>query len=234
MKSNIFIIFYLLLNAIIIVSSSSNATRIIDYYYEFKIYSIEEYENNYVVVIKEIIYCFRTPCNPLIIDIVSIKDKEDNSALKVLFDELFKNSDTKQKSLFDEELSVKHNEIITSILERNKILFKLEYKIINNLNQFNNVKYKEKGYSYEEEDDGVIYTIAMGEKPSSGYSIDVKRIKIIGRMVTIYVNEKIPGKDEVVYDMMTYPIVQIKFNQLPSQVTVLDYETIEQYPCLME
>ena len=65
----------------------------------------------------------------------------------------------------------------------------------------------------------------MGEKPNGDYSIEIKKIKIKGYNVSIYVIEKDPGKDEDVTDEITFPIVQVKFNQFPSSIEVKNYET---------
>ena len=73
----------------------------------------------------------------------------------------------------------------------------------------------------------------MGEKPTAGYSIEIQKVKIKGNNVSIYVSEKVPGKEEMVDDVITYPIVQIKFNHLPSIIEIIDYETGENYPCLI-
>ena len=233
MKSNHFIVFYLLLSALIIVCLSSEVERILNYYHEGRIFSVEEHEENVKVVIKQIIHCKEgSPCIPPIIDVVSIKNEEDNHALKELFDELFKDSNKKERSVFDDQLSARQFRIISNIFQRNNILNILEYKIINNLNQYNK-EYKERGYIFEEENDGVTYIISMGQKPSSGYSIDIKKVKIKGEIVTIYVNEKVPGREEMVDDVITYPIVQIKFNHLPSEVTILNYDSGDKFPCLI-
>ena len=105
----------------------------------------------------------------------------------------------------------------------------LEYEIIN-ISNYGNMKYEKRGYIYEIKDDSVIYTIAMGKMPTSGYSIDIKKIKIKGNNASIFVTEKIPnGGDNV----LTYPIVQIIFNHLPSSVEVINYETGENYPSLI-
>ena len=57
--------------------------------------------------------------------------------------------------------------------------------------------------------------------------ICIKKVKIKGKAVNIYVSQKEPGKDEMVDDVLTYPVVKIKFYKSPSLVTVLDYETGE-------
>jgi hypothetical protein len=49
-----------------------------------------------------------------------------------------------------------------------------------NRNGFNFKQYNERGYYYEKENDTLICTIAMGEKPSGGYYIEIKKVKIKG------------------------------------------------------
>ena len=73
----------------------------------------------------------------------------------------------------------------------------------------------------------------MGEKPTAGYSIEIQKVKIKGNNASIYVSEKVPGKDEMVDDVITYPFVQVKFNHLPYIIEIINYETGENYPCLI-
>ena len=70
----------------------------------------------------------------------------------------------------------------------------------------------------------------MGEKTSGGYSIEVKEVKIKGDSATIYVTEKSPGKEDIVTDALTYPIVQVKFNKFPSSIEVISYDSGEIFP----
>ena len=101
---NLAIIFYILFNAITITNTSSNDTRIINYYNnDGKIYSIEEKENNFKVLVKEHIFCFTEPCIPPIIDEISIKEKEYCDILTVLFDEIFKDFNFKELDVYDED-----------------------------------------------------------------------------------------------------------------------------------
>ena len=209
--------------------NDNNVSRTLNYYLDGKIYSIEEKNNYFNIVIKEQVVCVMEPCIPPIIDTMSINKEEDWKALKLLFEEIFKNSNLNEKSIYDGELLTnEQKDIIFKILENNNIISKLEYKIINNLSCYNQ-KYSQKGFSYETKNDSVIYTVAMGEKTTGGYSIDVKKVKIKGNSAIIYVREKIPGENEVVTDAFTYPIVQVKFNKFPTKITVLNYDTNETY-----
>jgi hypothetical protein len=233
MKLNLLISLYILLSSIIIVSASS---RILNYYYDNnRLFTIEENKDNYKVVSKNIILCFRAPCDPQIVGEKTITNKEDIENLKIVFDEIFNDSDaeTKVKNLLYLDLTTRQNEIIKNVLERNKILYKLDYTIIDDLDEYNR-EYNKRGYYYEEENDEAIVTIAMGEEPSGGYSINVAKIEIDGSEATIYVNETSPPDDAIVSHALTYPIVQIKFTQIPSKVNVINAETDEKFPLIEE
>ena len=228
MKLNLLISLYIILSAIIIVSASS---RILNYYYDSdRLFTIEENKDNYKVISKNIIRCFRAPCDPKIVGEKTITNKEDDDNLKIVFDEIFNDTD-KVKDLYYSDLITRQNEIIKNVLERNKILYKLDYTIINDLDDR---EYNKRGYYYEEENDEAIVTIAMGEEPSGGYSINVAKIEIDGSEATIYVNETSPPDDAIVTLALTYPIVQIKFTQIPSKVNVINAETGEEFPLIEE
>ena len=217
-------------------SQINNDALVLNIYYEDnKIYSIEKRDSIFEVITKQVIYCIKAPCDPLIVAQKLIENEEDCQILKTLFDKHFLNSDIKEKTVYYQELPEDQIQIIIKLLEKNKIISILKYEILNNSEKYN-YKYKERGYTYEtaeEESESVIYTIAMGEKPSGGYSIQIQKIKIKGNKTSIYISEKVPGKDEAVTDALTYPIVQVKFNHLPSFVEVINYETGDIFPNLI-
>ena len=214
------------------ISINSQDFRVLNYYHnDGKIYSIEEGEDNFKILTKEVINCFTTPCIPPVLDEKIIEDKEDIRNLKLLFDEIFIDSKVKELNAIEGELADEQLEIILNVLKKNKIIIILEYKIINNLGQYNGI-FRRRGYLYKIEGDSVIYTIAMGEKTSGGYSIEVKEVKIKGDSATIYVTEKSPGKEDIVTDALTYPIVQVKFNKFPSSIEVISYDSGEIFPSL--
>ena len=214
------------------ISINSQDFRILNYYHnDGKIYSIEEGEDNFKILTKEVINCFTTPCIPPVLDEKIIEDKEDIRNLKLLFDEIFIDSKVKELNAIEGELADEQLEIILNVLKKNKIIIVLEYKIINNLGQYNGI-FRRRGYLYKIEGDSVIYTIAMGEKTSGGYSIEVKEVKIKGDSATIYVTEKSPGKEDIVTNALTYPIVQVKFNKFPSSIEVISYDSGEIFPSL--
>ena len=214
-------------------SDSNEEVLVINYSYkDGKVYSIEEKEGNFKAVTREVVNCFVEPCIFPILNEYPIENEEDWKILKELFDEIFQDSENKEKSVEDGDLTKEQVKMILDVLERNKITSNLEYEILENASKYN-MKFKKRGYTYEIEDESIIYTIAMGEKNTGGYSIRIQKVKIKGNTVSIYVTEKVPGMNEFVTQAFTYPIVQIKFNHLPSKVEVINYETGDIFPCLM-
>ena len=210
-------------------SDNNENVLVINYYYkDGKVYSIEEKEGNFKIFTKEVINCLVEPCVFPILDENPIEDEEDCKILKSLFEEIFKDSDGKEKSVIDGDITEEQMKKILNVLDHNKIMTILEYEIFESRED---KKLTKKGYIYEMEDESAIYTIGMGEK-TVGYSIEIRKIKIKGNNVSIYVVEKEPI-NIMISDFNIYPIVQIKFNHLPSIVEVINYETGEIYPCLM-
>ena len=228
-KANILNFIFIIISFLTINSQNSvddNDTLVLNFYLDkIKVYSVEETDGNFKIVVYEIIHCNEAPCPLPIIDEKIIDNEEDCQILKTLFDLYLKN-DIKQNSLFYDELPEEQMDMILMVLEKNKLFTILKYEILNNSEKHNN-KYKKKGFTFENEEgsESVICTIAMGEKPSGGYSIGIKKIKIKGSNASIYVTEKVPRKDEMVTDAITYPIAQVKFNQSPSFVEVRNYDT---------
>ena len=184
-------------------SDNNKEALIINYSYKDNIvYSIEEKDGNFKALTREVVNCFVEPCIFPILDENPIEDEEDCKTLKALFDKIFEDSDHKEKSVVDGDITEEQVKMIVNILENNKITSKLEYKILDNLGKYN-TKYKKRGYTYEMEDESVLYTIAMGEKTTGGYSIGIQKVKIKGNNVSIYITEKAPGMGDVV--TFTFP-----------------------------
>ena len=159
-----------------------------------------------------------------------INNINDINNLTIIFDEIFKDSDKQKINVKSNELTEKQNENILRILDKYHVVYQLRYEVINNLNN-NNKTYEQRGYTYEY-DNGHKFTIAMGEKPTGGYSINIRKTKIKKLDIIIYVSEKEPGIGEIVTEALTYPITQIKLNTYPSKIQIVNYDTDEVYPRL--
>lgn len=160
--------------------------------------------------------------------------EEDCEYLKSLFDEIFKDTNITEKSIDEKDLSSKQKEKIKEIFEDNDIISDLEYEImkLDEHQKLYNYSYTEKGYSFIKEEESVIYTISMGQQPHSGFSIDVSKVEIIDNSATIYVEEQIPKEGEGIsfLTVLQYPIAQVKFNKLPSKISVVNSKTGKNYP----
>ena len=192
------------------------------------IYSFVENKNDYDLLLKYRVMCFRAPCNPVTHETIKINDKEDCDMLKSLFDEIFKNSKEKEKRINDENLTEDQSDIVLDILEKYANVTRLEYEIIKEKDEnkrYFNSTYSERGYSYIWENETVIYTISLGEKPNPGYTIDISKIDIYGISAKIIIEEGTPDEDKNYPDVIAYPIIQVKFNKKPKNVTVINEET---------
>jgi hypothetical protein len=219
-SSFIFVISFFFIN-------SKSSKRKLDYVYENGIsILIEERDNSF-----EITYHFYVEGNEGFPAFGSKKaDIEESKNLTIIFDEIFKNTDMERIERSNNDLTPRQNEMILKILDHHDIIYQLRYEIIHDSNNYNKT-FKQRGFSFEY-NDGCIFTIAMGEMPTGGYSINIKKTKIKRFNIDIYVSEKAPGEGEIVAQSKTYPIVQIKLNAFPKFIKVYNYDTNEIYPYL--
>ena len=218
---------------VVVVTIKKNNKRTLNYNDLYKIYSIVENKKNFELLIKTIIFCIKTPCNPPIESTIIINDIEDCDILKSLFDEIFKSNKKKEKTVNDNNLTEEQSEIILDILEKYTNYSRLDYEIIKEKDEnkrYFNSTYPKRGYSYKWENETVIYTISLGEKPNSGYNIDIPKIDIYGNSAKIYIEEGSPDEDKIYPDIIVYPIIQVKFSKMPINVTVINEETGEIFP----
>lgn len=109
--------------------------------------------------------------------------------------------------------------IIAVFIKMNLQKNNLEYKIIQETNIYDST-YNEKGYYINESGEKVILTIAMGEKPTSGYEIKIKKVEINNDKITIEVEETKPYNKNVTLQVITYPTTQIEFNKMPKSINI--------------
>ena len=199
-------LFFFAISIVFIVTQYSNNTNLtLNYYHtDHRVYSIVKEENAFKILTKLRISCLRAPCNFPVLNQKEIDDEEDCEKLETIFYEIFKDSELYVK-ITNDELTSEQLNIIFDIFEKNNIYLEIKYEIMNR-NGFNFRQYNERGYYYEKENDTLICTIAMGEKPSGGYYIEIQKVKIKGNSVTIFVNEILPKPGDIVTAAITYPI----------------------------
>ena len=91
-------------------------------------------------------------------------------------------------------------------------------------------RYKNRGYIYQKLGNATLITIASGPKPSSGFYIDVKKIKIKENKVIIDVFEGSGSGGKC--DVITYPYVKVRIYKkiLPSDIEVINTRNGENFP----
>jgi len=217
--------FFILIN---LVSSqdSESKNRTLNYYLDGLVYSIEENMDHIKVVVKEKVDCIMAPCIFPIIGSTEIVNEKEYESLKFVLDEIFNKSKVNEKSVIDEDLSDEQVEKIFTVLVNNNMTSKLEYTIVNNLGVHYNM-YSERGYYYQSAR-WQTYTISAGRKPTTGFSINIKNVKIKGHSATVYVKEyESKGAND---DILTYPIVRIRFNIAPTSITIVNSDNGQIYP----
>ena len=222
-------LFFFAISIISIVAQYSNQSNLTLYYYhtDHRVYSIVKEEKIFKILTLLPISCLRAPCNFPVLNIKTVDDEEDSEKLENIFYEIFKDSDIYVK-IANDELTSEQLKIIFDIFENNNIYLEIKYEIMNR-NEFYLKQYNERGYSCEKLNDTLICTIAMGEKRSGGFFIEIKKVKIKGNSVIIYVNEILPKPGDAVTDAITYPIAKIKFNKEPDEIEVVNNETGEKF-----
>ena len=186
--------------------------------------TIEEREDSFILITHTL---FINPiASPLISEIKVSKDEEKN--LTYVFIEIFKDSEETSITVNSKDLPENINEIILNIFKKHKIIYEFTFTILDNVNYYDK-NFTERGYQLEYDKKGVTLTIAMGERPTGGYSIYIKKIKAQDGIVTIYVTEKSPFEGEIVTEATTYPVVKINFNICPKVKEIINSDTGEVY-----
>lgn len=209
-------------------------SRILNYILDNKTYSIKENITFTIIIYNK--ECNKKVCNSSDIEEIKITNEDDLKILNSIFDDIFNETHIKIKTFNNEDLTVEQNDKILKILENNNIISKnnRKYEILINTNDYNN-KYKKRGYSFAIENNTIVYTIAMGEKPNGGYSIKITNIKIEENDdVEIFVEERSPDLSSSITQALTYPIVQIKFFINPNKIKIINKKSGENYPLIID
>lgn len=90
-----------------------------------------------------------------------------------------------------------------------KTVTDIEYEVLNTVPE-GIVTLGNRGYKVLKHNNEFVVIILTGEKPSSGYGIEVQSIKDTGGKIEIIVNETEPKPDEMIATVLTYPGVAIK------------------------
>jgi hypothetical protein len=97
-----------------------------------------------------------------------------------------------------------------------------------------NVKYLDltkRGYyidTLNEPNAPYFYIICMGEKSTGGYSLEVKEVyRTDDGETVVIVDEKSPGKDDIVTQAFTYPTLMIEFPSYQEKITIKNMDGVK-------
>jgi hypothetical protein len=226
-KVKLILLTFFIFISLVSSQESESKNRKLNYYLDgILVYSIEEKMGHINIVIKEKVDCVMAPCIFPVIGSTEIVKEKEYESLKSVLDEIFNKTKVNEKSVTDDDLSDEQVEKIFKVLTNNNMTSKLEYHIVNNLGMHYNM-YSERGYYYQNAR-WQTYTISAGRKPTSGFSINIKSVKIKWHSATVYVKEYEPNGPSD--DVLTYPIVRIRFNINPSSITIINSDNGKIYP----
>lgn len=213
------------------IDYSNNVNQVINYSTGKYIYEI--HRNDYSIKVSKLLNeaCDTSECERNLgnYDITF----EENQLLKVrtLFDFYFsfKNG---SKSMTIDDLKTKFaKKCFYSLINNDESLlggkkFK-KYKEID-FNQMSS--YTRKGYQLLEQNNQLNLYIAIGEKPSSGYTLSIYgAYKNDNDDLVIYVSEKSPDANEELVTMIAHPVLRIVLEEAPKSISIYDIETGEAY-----
>ena len=84
---------------------------------------------------------------------------------------------------------------------------------------------KEEGFVILDEEDSIIL-IALGERPTGGYSVEVQAVEKHEDEVTIVYAELEPNEDDAVTEAIEYPFVIIKIDTEVTNLKLLDFQDL--------
>lgn len=201
------------------------------------IYKAEEYEyeikrdNNDISVIKrQEIACKKSPCEKTETDKYQVKfSKKQMLITRVYFDVTFFFKSKKKEVNYDKLNSDIGKRTIRGIIHNDSKFLNTKlydkYKVVD-YEQMGN--YEERGFIYEAESGKYYLTIALGEKPTGGYSIVVPEIHKTGDDLMVYFTEQKPGKDDTTTQIITHPSIKIELEERPGEIRVKEIDTGEE------
>ena len=199
------------------------------YYYGHNIYIITSKDNKINVQKNKIENCVNNNCDLVKISNQDIENKpEYQSFIQKFFNGIIFGEITITNNL----LSNEDNQLLAEILNED---FSTELSIqdinyeVSKTDGYNQ-RYLARGYYLEQLDDGrYLLTIAMGEKSTGGYSIEVTNITVIDGIAQILVKESSPNMNGSATQALTYPTTQVILNELPETIIVINKENFISY-----
>jgi len=213
------------------IDYSKNAHQTLNYTVDSYLYTIERDADSIIVLKDKKKACPIPPCEYAREKETEIKfSKMPMTLIKTFLDIKFLFQSTSKE--------VKITDIKTGFGRR------CIYSLINNdesflkYNKFHKYKvsdyeqmssYTKRGYLYVETGNRRVLSIAMGEKPTGGYSLSVTNIYKKGNDFYVYVKEQQPNAAESSIALLTHPVISIVLDEKPEKIFVYNVENGEEY-----
>ena len=168
------------------------------------------------VDVKEQVQCIKAPCDPVYMKSYEVPYEKK---YKDFFNELFEDNDTNTLDITRNDIGYADYAILSEITSKYKVL-KSHFKY--KTNNFNDSNYGTRGYYLEKTNNETRVVIAMGEKNTGGYSIDLQNVEVVDNDVKITVEETFPGRNDTVTMAFTYPCVEVVFPFEVKNISVIN------------
>ena len=226
-----FFIIFIMVGSIVLIKYKNNKSnnqnqekkeetkisREIEYTDEVYVYDISQNNNNFEIIIKAQDECDVEPCGYSKVDSYNITSDKEKEDLKELFNELFKNTDKNKLSLTRKDISIDQYSILQSVFKDPNQQVDVTYKIIGNIE---NSGITNQGYVISKSEDKVTITIAMGERSTGGYSIEITKIVANQDILNIEVKVNNPSSGAIVTQAFTTPAIVVELNVLPNTIKI--------------
>ena len=193
--------------------------REIEYTDEKYIYDIIQDNDNFEIIIKAPDECETKPCSSSKVDSYNVTNENEKKDLKELFDKFFEKANQKKLELSRKDISIDDYTILKSVFREPEKDGKVTYKILNNTDNSGIIN---TGYKISKSENKYLLTIALGEKSTGGYSIEITKIIVNNDVLDIHIKEITPNRDSVVTQAFTTPAIIIELSALPETIHIID------------
>ena len=167
-----------------VIEQKETVSRTINFEHNGYFYEMKQDDDKFNIIIKKKIDCEDEPCNPTRVDSYAVTDSKQIEDLKSIFNDVFSDSYEKEITIYRNSISIDQYTILEEILRDPEEETELTYKIIG---PTDNSGLKTSGYKITKDNNKVTITIAMGERPTGGYSMAITRVVANSNNLNIHV-----------------------------------------------
>ena len=213
------------------IDYSKVAHQTLNYSIDSYVYTIERNADSVIVIKGKKQACPIPPCDYTTEKETEIKFGEASMTLiKIFMDTKFLFQSTSKDVTAKDIRTGFGRRCMYSLINNEESFLKFngfrKYKV-SDYEQMSN--YTKRGYLYVENGNSKVLSIAMGEKPTSGFSLSVTNIFKKGNDYYVYVKEQQPNATESSIALLTHPVVSINLDEKPDKIFVYNVESGEEF-----